>query len=439
MCYAIPGKVEDIKNKIAYIDYFGEKKTAYNEIDDLKIGDYIYAQGGFVIETIPAEKAKSILTVWKETFFELQERDLTLSKLSVENKNLDKKVLNILDRVSQELPVKKEEYLYLLNRVNKEELNLIYKTANFIRHKSFGNSCCVHGIVEISNYCNRNCHYCGISVFNKNLTRYRMSEDEIMEVVRNAVNEYGFKALVLQSGEDSYYTVEKLYKIIKRIKKELAVLIFISFGEIGTEGLEKLYEAGARGLLLRFETSNEMLYEKLHPGYSLKDRIEQIKKADKIGYLIITGGLIGIPGQTKEDILNDIYLAKNLNAEMFSFGPFVPHPDTPMKDISAVSHDEVMKTLAVARFIDREKAKILITTAFETISPMARESGLLAGANSVMLNVTPFKYKKEYSIYPNRAYLNDEIETQITTTINLLRNIGRSPTDLGVSESGYRV
>lgn len=438
MCYAIPGRVENLEGKIAIIDYFGEQKKAYNEIDKLKIGDYVYAQGGYVIERLSKEKALSTLQVWKETFFELQEKDLLLSKMQFENKNLDKRLLRILDKVSQNLSVSQEDYLDLLKRNNPNELNLIYKTANFIRHKNFGNACCVHGIIELSNQCARNCQYCGISVYNENLVRYKMLEEEILETAEMAIKTYGFKALVLQSGQDAY-SVDELFKIIKKIKEKFAVLIFISVGEIGKPGLEKLYEAGARGVLLRFETSNSILFEKMHPGYKLETRVQELKNAYKMGYLILTGGLIGLPGQTEEDILNDIFLAKSLNAEMFSFGPFVPHPKTPLGKAISPTSQFMMKVLAVARFIDQDMAKILITTAFETIDKTAREEGLLSGANSVMLNVTPKEYKEQYTIYPNRAYLNKPVLEQIQETISLLQNIGRSPTDLGLGESSYDI
>ncbi|MDO9572430.1 MAG: [FeFe] hydrogenase H-cluster radical SAM maturase HydE, partial [Candidatus Omnitrophota bacterium] len=213
------------------------------------------------------------------------------------------------------------------------------------------------------------------------------------------------------------------------------------FGEIGIDGLEKLYQAGARGLLMRFESSNPKIYEDVHLGQSLESRLMHLKEAYKIGYLIITGGLIGIPGQSKEDILNDIFLAKELHAEMFSFGPFIPHPHTPFAAIMPAQHppvrasaqvEEVVKVLAIARIIDHTQAKILVTTALETLSREAAKSGLLAGANSLMLNVTPLAYRPFYAIYPNRAHQSEDINVQIESTVSLLRSLGRAPTDLEV-------
>lgn len=432
MCYAIPGKVKKIEGRTVTVDYFGEKRKAINELADLSLGDYIYAQGGFVISKISTMEAESILHVWKEEFFNLQEVDLKISRLDIEQKGIDKRLVEVLDKALENRPLKKEELLYLLNLKDESQVSFFLKTANFLRQKYHQNSCCVHGIIEISNYCKRNCLYCGISNQNKNLKRYRMSRQEILDAAREAIENYGFKALVLQSGEDSGYDIRELAGIIREIKDNWPALIFISFGEIGLDNLKVLYDAGARGLLMRFETSNPQKYSQLHPAQSLKDRLEHLKKAYEIGYLILTGGLIGLPGQTKEDIINDIFLTKELHAEMFSFGPFLPHPDTALAGNKPVDSEEVMKVLALARLVDSENAKILVTTALETLDSQSRKKALLSGANTVMLNVTPMKYRQLYSIYPNRAHSSETIENQINETISLLRELGRAPTDLSI-------
>ncbi len=433
MCYAIPGQVVALDGRVATIEYFGERKKAYNEIPSLRVGDFVYAQGGFVIKVLPPQEAQDILAVWKETFFELQEMDLRLSRLAVKSEGVAKKVLRILDKALEERPLTKEELLELLRLETPQEREYLYKVANFLRWKNLGNGACVHGILEISSFCHRNCAYCGLSSHNRDLSRYRMTEEEILAAVHEAVEVYGFQSLVLQSGEDPKRPLDDLVRIIRTIQKHYAVLIFVSFGEVGLEALEKLYEAGARGLLLRFETSNPALYAKLHLGYTLGTRLAHLEKAQEIGYLIATGGLIGLPGQTLEDILNDVLLAKSLSAEMYSFGPFIPHPATPLSHCFPPSPSLVLNTLAIARLVDPKNAKILVTTAFETLDPQAARLGLLAGANSLMLNVTPLSFRSRYTLYPERAHEGETIEEQIAATLSLLRSLGRAPTDLGAS------
>ncbi len=432
MCYAIPGKIESIQEKTVVVDYFGEKRKAHNELEGLSVGDYIYAQGGFAIQKIPLDEAKSILAVWKETFFELQEVDLQLSRLDLNPGSVSQEFLKILDKAVEGRELTRQELLVLINEKDKTALKLLFKTANFLRQKHHKNSCCVHGIIEISNYCHSACSFCGISGENKNITRYRMSQEEILEAAKVAIQEHGFKTLVLQSGQDCGYSIEERAQIIRQIKTNWPALIFISFGEVGLDNLKILYDAGARGLLLRFETSNPELYQQVNPGKELASRIAHLKKAYELGYLIITGGLIGLPGQSQEDLLNDILLAKELHAEMYSFGPFISHPQTPLANHPSALAETVLKVIALARIIDVVQAKILVTTALETLDPEARHEALISGANSVMLNVTPLKYRPFYNLYPWRAHESESIQDQINDTIGLLMSLGRSPTDLSI-------
>lgn len=436
MCYAIPGRVVDRQGKYAVIDYFGEKKKALNELVEVKIGDYIYAQGGYVIQAVPEKEALATLAVWRETFFELQAKDLELARLDSSQAGVDKSYLRILDKALVGKTLSRPELSRLLASTAGAEQRLMFKTANYLRQKWMKNSCCVHGVIEISNHCRQGCQYCGISSWNKRLVRYRMSREEILTAVGEAVEKHGFKSLVLQSGEDPGYSAADLAEIVREIRQRHQVLIFISFGEIGLDGLAQLYEAGARGLLLRFETSDPDLYRTLRPGCRLETRLEHIKRAGELGYLIITGALVGLPGQERESLLSDIFLTRELKAEMYSFGPFIPHPQTPLAQaLPAGDQDrakEMLKVLALARINDPQEAKIAVTTAFETIYPQAVETGLMAGANSVMLILTPPKYRKNYDIYPHRAHAGQQIEEQISRTIGLLHNLGRAPTDLGI-------
>ena len=432
MCYAIPGKVSSFSGKTAVIDYFGEKKKAVNELSGLSVGDYVYAQGGYVIQKVPAAEALDILSTWHELFLQLNEVDLQYSRLSESRASGVPELDRILDKACAGTELSDAEMLYLLGLKDPQQVGLLLKTANFLRQKYHRNACCVHGILEISNRCARNCVYCGISSHNKRLSRYRMTKEEVLSCVGEAVERHGFKAVVLQSGEQTQADIEGLSGLIRAIKEKYPLLVLVSFGEIGGTGLSELFSAGARGLLMRFETSNPALYRSLHPGYELESRVNLIREAYRMGYLIITGGLIGLPGQTPRDIINDIHLAAELNAEMFSFGPVLPHPGTPLSGMSAPSEDELFKVLALARIAAPAETKILLTTAAETLAPGARRKGLLSGANSLMLNLTPLSYRPLYSIYPSRAHSGEDISLQVEGTMQLLKSLGRVPIDLGI-------
>lgn len=392
MCYAIPGKVVEIKDNIITVDYFGEKRKAKNDFYKLKAGDYIYAQGGFVVQRVSRQEAKEILKTWEELFFKLQQTDLRLAQ-------------------------------------KPKDLRQI---ANSVRQKELGNSCCIHGILEFSNHCRNDCLYCGLRKSNSSLTHYRMDIDEIVDTADLAVNELKFKALVLQSGEDPWYDEKKLIEIIKRIRKKSPALLILSIGERETGLYEELYKAGARGALLRFETSNPALYKKMRPGHNPRERLDLINRLHDIGYLIMTGFLIGLPGQTQEDLLKDIQLTGSLGTDMFSFGPFIPHPQTPLANSPSPSIDETLDAIARTRIMNPE-SRILVTTSLETLDKEdGLRQGLLSGGNSLMLNVTPKKYRRLYDIYPDRAGTDTCIKERIDLVVKLLYSIGRAPTDIGL-------
>ena len=183
---------------------------------------------------------------------------------------------------------------------------------------------------------------------------------------------------------------------------------------------------------MRFETSNPALYEKYRPGHKLEERLKLINGLREIGYLVITGFLTGLPGETEADTFNDIELTNSLDPEMFSFGPFIPHPGTPLKDAVSPSLESVLNTIARTR-IRHPQSRILATTALETLDKEnGAKAAFMAGANSLMINLTPEKYSDLYEIYPDRAGSDEDVRKRIEDILNLLVSIGRAPTDLGM-------
>lgn len=430
MCYAIPGVVTELNGRNAVISYFGETRAALCELPNLQPGDYVYAQGGYVIEKVDPDFARDMLETWNELFLVLQERDSALSARPAPEPR-DRPLQDILDKAGSGLQISRDELLYLLTIEEPDRLERLYRTANAVRHLHHRNSCCVHGILEISNYCSSDCLYCGLAAKSKLTRRYRMTRDEILEAAKEAIEGFGFKSLVLQSGEDPEYTPTFLAEVVAEIKRRHGVFICVSFGEVGLDGLDQLYAAGARALLMRFETSDPKLYAQLHPGSTLDSRLSHLRHALKTGWLTMTGGLIGLPGQTVESLADDVMLAGELNAEMFSFGPVLASHRR--HEQASVTEPQMLRLLAAARLAAPPQAKVLVTTAFETLSPTARERGLLAGASSVMLNVTPLRYRADYAIYEGRAHVTESVADQTRAIIQLLDRLGRAPSDLGIA------
>ncbi|MEK6560776.1 MAG: [FeFe] hydrogenase H-cluster radical SAM maturase HydG, partial [Nitrospirota bacterium] len=207
----------------------------------------------------------------------------------------------------------------------------------------------------------------------------------------------------------------------------------LSIGERDEDCYRRLYEAGARGVLFRFETSNRDIYSKLHTTLHYENRLRTLQTVRDTGYIIATGSLIGLPGQSEEDLLNDILLAGSFGTEMYSFGPFIPHPNTPLASVKAADIDTMLKVIAVTR-LNNHDGNILVTSAVETLfGREGSQKALMAGGNSMMINLTPDRYRKLYSIYPGKGEEDNDIQGRISETVSLLYSLGRAPTDIGIT------
>lgn len=311
----------------------------------------------------------------------------------------------------------KSEIIRLLedNSINDE----LFGAADRVRKKFVGDEIHLRALIEFSNICSRNCFYCGVRAENKNIERYRLMPDEIIQLARNALSS-GYKTIVLQSAEDMYYTAEMLADIIKEIKKN-DTAVTLSIGERSYEEYKILKDAGADRFLLRIETTDKELYRKLHPNMSFKNRIRCLKDLKELGYETGTGCLVGLPDQTTNSLADDILFFKELDADMVGLGPLIPHKDTPLKDVKADGFWLSLKVLALTRLLLPD-INIPATTAMETIHPDGRILALQSGANVVMPNVTDEFHRSQYEIYPGKKSVDytklEEKFKQINRTIS---------------------
>lgn len=276
----------------------------------------------------------------------------------------------------------------------------ILKEADKIRRQYVGDGVHLRGLIEFSNICKRNCLYCGLQSQNKFVNRYRLSKSEILDIAKKGVDD-GFKTIVLQSGEDDFYTTGMLCSIISDIK-ELGAAVTLSIGEKTFEEYKAYKDAGADRFLLRIETTDENLYRKMHPYADFQNRKRCLYDLKKLGYETGTGCLVGLPGQTFDSLADDILFFKELDADMIGIGPFIPHPQTPLKNEQPGNLDLAVKVMAVTRILLKD-INIPATTAMESLRKDGRLLALQSGANVVMPNLTDEYHKKMYEIYPNKV------------------------------------
>jgi biotin synthase len=330
------------------------------------------------------------------------------------------------------------EILGWLREEDSDRLAELWQVADRTRQQFVGDDVHFRGLVELSNYCVRLCGYCGLRAPNYQLERYRMTEAEVMECADKAV-QFGYGTVVLQSGEDAGLTRDWLTGLIRRLRSETQLAVTLSLGERDDRDLAAFRAAGADRYLLRFETSNRRLYEAIHPPLNgeVSDRLAILRRLKELGYEVGSGVMIGIPGQSYDDLADDIELFATLDLDMIGVGPYLVHPATPLADAQnelmlaeeeQVPATELMtyKVLALTR-LKCPRANIPATTALATLNlAQGRELGLERGANIVMPNLTPVNYRVHYEIYPAKACIRETSDQCNACLTRRIESIGRN-------------
>ncbi|MDA3850439.1 MAG: [FeFe] hydrogenase H-cluster radical SAM maturase HydE [Spirochaetaceae bacterium] len=297
-----------------------------------------------------------------------------------------------------------EEILELYRREDPEEL---YRRAEHLTRQNFGEEVFLRALVEFTNYCSCDCHYCGISRSNLGVNRYRLDEETLMSVIEKGL-EKGMNTFVLQGGEDPKWPAKRIAKLVKEIRLRFGneFALTLSCGLKSKEEYALMKEAGANRYLMRFETSDPELFKQYTGGKSLERRLQGLRDLHDMGWEVGSGYMTGLPGETEEIRINNALLCQQLGLHMLGIGPFIPHPDTPLKDAEQQPLEWALKGTALLRLL-LPKANIPATTAAGTLDPRGREQMLQAGANVLMPNITPVVHKKDYLLYPGKICLDE--------------------------------
>jgi biotin synthase len=284
----------------------------------------------------------------------------------------------------------------------------LFLAADAVRRENYGTDVYIRGLIEFSNYCCNNCYYCGIRRGNNAAQRYRLTPEEILECAQTGYA-LGFRTFVLQSGEDGYFSDDKICEIVSGIKKQHPdCAVTLSIGEKPYESYLRYFNAGADRYLLRHETASQELYSKLHPGdMSLTRRLQCLHDLKKIGYQTGSGFMVGVPFQTAENLIEDLRFLQELQPHMIGIGPFLRHAETPFKNYENGGFLLTLKLVAILRLMFPQ-ATIPATTALGTVAKNGREQGLKCGANVVMPNLSPLKYRKLYTLYDDKICTGEE-------------------------------
>ena len=126
-------------------------------------------------------------------------------------------LVNVIKNAQSTHSLSESEIVEILQNDTVNEL--LFDTADKVRKQYVGDEVHLRGLIEFSNICRCNCFYCGLRKDNTAVQRYRMTLEEILLLAQKA-KDFGYKTVVLQSGEDAYFDTDIMCRIIQEIKEQ---------------------------------------------------------------------------------------------------------------------------------------------------------------------------------------------------------------------------
>ena len=330
----------------------------------------------------------------------------------------------LIEKLSQTHSLSLSEYERLLSGRTPEAAKALADKAVAARKAIYGSEVFTRGLIEFTNVCKNDCLYCGIRRGNSACRRYRLTPEQIMRCAQEGYA-LGFRTFVLQGGEDPYFTDDILCGLVRALKKRFPdCAVTLSLGERSRESFRALFDAGADRYLLRHETADRAHYKQLHPAsMSFDNRMRCLQDLREIGYQVGCGFMVGSPYQTNAHLAKDLEFIEKFKPDMCGIGPFIPHRDTPFRDMPAGTLELTTYLLSIIRLI-HPPVLLPATTALGTIHPKGREMGILAGANVVMPNLSPADMREKYMLYDNKICTGEESAQCRTCLSRRMEEIG---------------
>jgi len=331
---------------------------------------------------------------------------------------------HLIDKLNHTHSLSKEEWTSVIGQPSPLTVEYAKSLARELRKLHYGNTIYIRGLIEITNYCKNDCFYCGIRRSNTNINRYRLSIADILNCCADGY-ELGFRTFVLQGGEDGHFKLSDLVEIVSSIHNKYPdCAITLSLGERSYADYKELYDAGANRYLLRHETYDDKHYALLHPCELLAAaRQECLWSLKEIGYQVGTGFMVGSPHQNVEHLAEDMLFLQKLNPHMVGIGPFITHNDTPFAKYPSGSLDFTLYMLSLIRILS-PKVLLPATTALSSLDKEGQKKGIFAGANVIMPNLSPLNHRKDYALYNNKAFTNQDAAESLAKLKTNMENIG---------------
>jgi biotin synthase len=315
---------------------------------------------------------------------------------------------------------------YWLNDTNGTH-QAFHERAAATRDRVFGRRVFVRGVVEVSNYCRENCHYCAMRRDNRSLMRYRLLADELAELIIHH-RPASITDIDIQAGEDPVAVREVVLPLMRAIRQHTDLGITLCLGTLAPREYDELREAGGEYYVLKIETGDAKHYRFIEAPGTLAQRIEAIRYLASTGWKVSSGLIVGLPEQTDENLTQSLQLLTTLPLAGCSVSPFVAGEQTPLSGMSNGCIEQTLNCVAWMRLASPQWL-IPAVSAMKLVSENGYVRAFQAGANLATINFTPPNVRSNYPIYKRDRVIMDE-----ERVLSAIEQAGCQPSRTSIAE-----
>lgn len=248
--------------------------------------------------------------------------------------------------------ISKDEALKLAEFSDLEEL---LNSANEIRQKFCGDKFNLCSIINVkSGKCAEDCKYCAQSAHYKSgCESYAMLEvDEVLKMALENESSGVHRFSLVSSGKGLKFKskdMQKACEIYSELGKQTKLHLCASFGISSKDTLLELKKSGVQTYHHNLETSRRF-FPQICTTHSYDDRINTIKDAISVGLDVCSGGIFGL-GEDIEDRIDMAFDLRTLGVTSVPINILTPIKGTPLENISPLSEAEILRSIAIYRFI----------------------------------------------------------------------------------------
>lgn len=260
---------------------------------------------------------------------------------------------DLANKVIDGYKINKKEALMILDTPD-EYIEDLVEQASRITYSFFKNEVEFCSLINAKNgACSEDCSFCAqSSKYPTPINAYSLvSEEEMLEGAERAVSINANRYCIVVSGKRAKKEeVEKIAEAVRKIKQKYPIKVCCSIGTVDEEDLKLLKEAGVNRINHNLETS-EKFFSKIVTTHTWKERLETIKRVQKVGLSTCSGGIFGM-GESNEDIVELALTYRDLDVDSIPLNFLIPIPGTPFENANYLTPQKCLKIVALFRFVN---------------------------------------------------------------------------------------